>query len=127
MNGYSNRVPKFTAESSLLSSKNAGGILTHSSADCYRFAENGNILNMAQVTCVRTSWCTNTCHSDPVTGENCCWRSDIQDCVCVPCHHTHSNCSCTNRVYKTEDDCISAGYSWCCLDPNTGLERCEIA
>ena len=88
---YNSTLPKFTAKSSLLTS-NARYIPTHSPDDYHHFAESRNTLTMAQPNCIQNSWCKNTCNPATGEGENCCWRSDIRDCVCTSCRQPLHNC-----------------------------------
>jgi hypothetical protein len=92
MKSYSGGLPNFTAQESLLSYEYAEKSLTEGSYD-YHYRD-VNILNIAQTHVDPTTWCRNTCDPETGEGENCRWRSDIQDCVCVPCRQPtgHLNC-----------------------------------
>jgi hypothetical protein len=83
MKSYEKRLPKFTAEASLMRSMNMNNGVAYNFSGYYNTAKS-NLLNMAQ-SCVPNSWCKNTCNPATGEGENCCWRADIQDCVCRPC------------------------------------------
>ena len=91
MESYNDGLPKFTAQESLLSHKYAKKSLTYSFYD-YHYTRNGNVLNMAQST-----WCKNTCDPETGEGENCRWREDIQDCVCVPCRPPTTRLNCCGK------------------------------
>jgi hypothetical protein len=88
MKTYNNLLPKFTAEASLVSSKNARGILVYRLD--YYYAENGNVLNMPQRHIDPRTWCNEDtpCDHSTHTRTICRWRDDIQDCVCVARHCT---------------------------------------
>jgi hypothetical protein len=96
MKSYNERLPKFTAQESLLNYKNAKNSLTYSSDDYY-YARNANILNMAQRPGDPTTWCKNTCDPETGEGENCRWRTDIQDCVCIPCRPPPTRLNCCGK------------------------------
>jgi hypothetical protein len=121
-------LPGFSAAASLLSDKAANSRFINNTFDYY--TERFNVLIGAQSHTDPKSWCNEDGPCDPVTHTKtiCRWRDDIQDCVCSnkPCNATYS-CSCSNRSYRTENDCISAGYSWCCVDRSTGIGTCKTA
>jgi hypothetical protein len=89
MESYNGFLPRFTAEASL-----SGCISTGSSVTCvadnYDFTKSKGVLTMAA--CIQKSWCSNTCDPSTGKGENCCWDTQLQDCVCVPCYHPPQNC-----------------------------------
>jgi hypothetical protein len=121
-------LPGFNAEASLLSHKMVSDRVINDSGDYY--IDKFNVLTSAEKHIDPKSWCDEDGLCDPVTHTRtiCRWRDDIQDCVCSnkPCNPSYS-CSCSNRSYKTEVDCINAGYSWCCVDHSTGIGSCKTA
>jgi hypothetical protein len=128
MENYIYRLPRFTAEASLLSSKSAGDRLIYNSADYYR--ENINVLTTAESHTDPRTWCNHCDDCDPVTHTQTCefWKDDIQDCVgytkrCIP----RVSCGCNRGTYKTENDCLRAGGAWCCEDSRTGIGTCTQA
>lgn len=94
MKTYDN-LPRFTAEVSLSRSLNIRVSLAYG-AYYNNTNDNTNMLVpvIATPRCIiKPGFCENTCNDpNPENRANCCWRTDLQDCVCTTCPSPPRNC-----------------------------------
>ncbi len=128
MEPYNSRLPNFTAEASLWSSKNARDDLVYIPKN-YPMQDLKVIL-MAEKHVDPSTWCDEETPCDPVTHTRttCRWRDDLQDCICSIFSCT-PNCHCYDHDMRilshTEGTCLRLCYSWCCSDSETGILTCK--